>query len=132
MNARANAVVWLVLGAWCALPGCYTTDVCTPERCDNVDNDCDKKIDEDYRDELGRYTGIDNCGHCGLSCETVYPTAVDVECSIRQEVPRCEITACSDSASRMRTTSCSSGGNIARIRITVLCASGVWSVDTSK
>ena len=45
---------------------------------------------------------------------------------------RCEITAYSDSARRMRMTSCSSGGNMAMMRRIVLCASGVCSVDISR
>jgi hypothetical protein len=42
------------------------------------------------------------------------------------------MTACSDSARRMRMMSCSSGGNMAMMRRIVLCASGVCNVDMSR
>jgi hypothetical protein len=45
---------------------------------------------------------------------------------------RCEMTAFSASAMRMRTTSCSSGGNIAMIRMIVVTASGVCSVESRR
>src|SRR5689334_15156833 len=73
-----SLLVWLALCASCALPGCYTTELCTREKCDGIDNDCDNKIDEDYRDEANLYTGVDNCGGCGTVCADTFPTATEV------------------------------------------------------
>ena len=36
----------------------------TEELCDNLDNDFDGEIDEDFTDSMGRYVHIDHCGAC--------------------------------------------------------------------
>ncbi len=36
------------------------------ERCDGLDQDFDGAVDEDFRDELGRYVTARHCGACRL------------------------------------------------------------------
>jgi hypothetical protein len=86
-RARARAgVVLRALQLLCAasalwaLSSCYESTPCGSERCDGVDNDCDGKADEGFVDELGRYTQVEHCGACGLSCERVFPGAEQVQC----------------------------------------------------
>ncbi len=45
---------------------------------------------------------------------------------------RWEITACSDSASRTRSCSCSSGGNTEIVRVIVVTESGVCRVEMTR
>ena len=42
------------------------------EQCDNLDNDCDGDIDENFKSN-DLYASMDNCGNCSTSC----PTEID-------------------------------------------------------
>ena len=38
------------------------------EVCDGLDNDCNGVVDDPFRDSLGAYVDIHNCGACGVDC----------------------------------------------------------------
>ncbi len=42
----------------------------TQELCDGQDNDCDGEIDEDFKDDQGRYNHPNHCGACNADCES--------------------------------------------------------------
>ncbi len=68
------------------------------ETCDGVDNNCDGRIDEDFKDENGLWTRIEHCGGCFQSCIGRFgPTAANVACELDTlGEPQCVITACID------------------------------------
>ena len=39
------------------------------EQCNGLDDDLDGRVDEAFRDELGRYIADEHCGACGAPCE---------------------------------------------------------------
>ena len=65
-----------------------------PETCDLVDNDCDGVVDEPFRDADGRYSALEHCGACGISCAEQLPLAVETECRVVDGQARCVVTAC--------------------------------------
>jgi hypothetical protein len=59
--------------------------------------DLDQRVDEDFRDALGRYVHPQHCGVCGSACEIGgVDRALAVECGLVDESPRCVATACED------------------------------------
>ena len=56
--------------------------------------DRDLFIDEDFRDDLGRYVHDDHCGGCSMPC-LISGEATAVECALVEESPTCVATACS-------------------------------------
>jgi hypothetical protein len=85
----------IVLWSCAWLCGCYGTAICNTEICDGVDNDCDGRIDETYLDAQGRYSSVEHCGACNLSCKQAFPSAARVECvASTNATPRCRIAAC--------------------------------------
>ncbi|MGM0576485.1 MAG: MopE-related protein [Myxococcota bacterium] len=65
------------------------------EDCDNVDNDCDGEIDEDFRDADGDYTTLEHCGGCGISCLALSHPHAEATCDDSGAVPQCSY-ACTD------------------------------------
>ena len=89
----------LLLLTLTAASGCYDTSRCGRETCNGRDDDCDGRADEGFVDAKGRYSGVANCGACGLSCADVFPSASQTACVVDDSgagssVPRCEIRAC--------------------------------------
>ncbi len=61
----------------CAANGTSTTCSVTPgpaglEACNSVDDDCDSKVDEDFKDGAGAYTRDRACGSCAVDCTAIY------------------------------------------------------------
>ena len=78
-----------------ALCACYAARPCQPEQCDGLDDDCDGVIDEGFADARGRYTSVQACGACGLSCDAAFPDAQRTECVTDDAgAPRCRIAPC--------------------------------------
>jgi hypothetical protein len=77
--------------------GCYKSTPCgQPERCNYLDDDCDDRVDEDFTDEQGRYSMVENCGGCGVRCSDVFPTALETACEDRGDGFACRIVRCPD------------------------------------
>lgn len=71
------SVTWLWL---LCLSACSVQRLCSAELCDGVDNDCDARIDEGFRDARGQYRSLEHCGACGVRCEEVFPSAAETVC----------------------------------------------------
>ncbi len=85
------------LGAILCLPGGVIS--CTAaepevEVCDNLDNDCDDGVDEDFKDQADHYIEFEHCGGCGQSCEGVFAHATDVACEVIDDAAECRVTEC--------------------------------------
>jgi hypothetical protein len=65
-----------------------------PETCDELDNDLDGQVDEDFRDDIGRYIAQDHCGRCDASCEGAVANALSARCEIIASVPLCAAVEC--------------------------------------
>lgn len=74
------------------------SDAGTPpiEQCNDRDDDGDQKVDEDFRDDLGRYVNDANCGSCGRDCYDVIDHATAQGCQVIDDVPVCAAQACED------------------------------------
>jgi hypothetical protein len=76
--------------------GKITSCQVSAEICDEQDNDCDGKVDEDFRDALGAYA-LDpaHCGQCGASCLEDTGLEQKLVCGGDPFAPRC-VLACPD------------------------------------
>ena len=81
---------------------CYGTEQCTPdgwgpcvlpaEVCDNMDNDCDGDVDEDFVNESGNYASVQHCGQCNNNCTFLdYANATSI-CDADLATPSCSMT----------------------------------------
>lgn len=79
-------------------PGAEPPDVPQPgpELCNGLNDDFDEddEVDEDFRDERGRYVHDEHCGSCGRACAGAIEHATTVACRLVGEVPMCGATAC--------------------------------------
>lgn len=75
------------------------------EFCSGMDEDFDGEVDEDYRDELGRYVALDHCGGCGNAC---VPTGSELatECLVLAEAAVCVATDCVEGFAPSETGRC--------------------------
>ncbi len=64
------------------------------ERCDGLDQDFDGAVDEDFRDELGRYVTARHCGACGNECVVPNGLTLEMDCLLVDENPVCGATRC--------------------------------------
>jgi hypothetical protein len=70
----------------CALP---------EEACDQLDNDCDGLVDDDFVDDQGRYVTTEHCGKCGKSCLAFDYANASGACDTSVEIPTCAV-ACDE------------------------------------
>jgi hypothetical protein len=66
------------------------------EACNGLDDDGDLALDEDFRDERGRYVSRDHCGDCDRACDRVPPNALSVGCGLVDGSAACVALACAD------------------------------------
>ncbi|MBQ9395001.1 MAG: hypothetical protein IJU23_05730 [Proteobacteria bacterium] len=74
-----------------------STDEVTLEVCDGQDNNCDGEIDEDFRDEKGRYNAPEHCGACNEDCTSRWNAPVlhaDGACLLSGDNYTCQFTGC--------------------------------------
>jgi len=96
----------LLLGvALCVLAACARTPLVLPppddggpgpgtERCNQLDDDADLEVDEDYRDEAGNFIHVEHCGACDRACDAPIANAERVGCALLQGVPSCVAERC--------------------------------------
>ncbi|MCB9789315.1 MAG: hypothetical protein H6744_21775 [Deltaproteobacteria bacterium] len=63
------------------------------ETCDFLDNDCDGKIDEDFKTG-DVYVGPEHCGTCNASCANGFPNALTTTCGQLGGKPQCLVDTC--------------------------------------
>ena len=76
------------------------------ERCNGLDDDGDRGVDEDYRDDDGRYLHDAHCGACGRACDAQIANAAEVACISLEGVPSCAATRCAQGFGATRGGSC--------------------------
>src|SRR5262245_50081361 len=64
------------------------------ERCNGRDDYVEQRVDEDFRDALGRYIANTDCGECGVSCDELASQATAMACGLVDEVPQCVAVDC--------------------------------------
>lgn len=70
------------------------TSDASEERCNLLDDDRDGAVDEDFRDEAGRYSlDAAHCGSCGRICTTSAP-ALEASCAVVDGQARCVASRC--------------------------------------
>ena len=74
----------------CTPTGLSECTIATGESCNQADDNCDGKVDEDFRDAQGRYVGALHCGACGMPCA---PPGINyrADCIPTASSARCEI-----------------------------------------
>ncbi len=77
------------------------------ERCNQLDDDRDGKVDEAFRDEAGRYVDDAHCGSCGVACSTG-DNELESTCRVLGGVPRCAASGCEDGFAPTREGRCAS------------------------
>jgi hypothetical protein len=79
------------------LAGCPRANRCGGvEACNGRDDNCDGRVDEGFLDERGRYVQDEHCGRCGLSCDSVFPSAQATYCDDSEKEPICRLTSCAE------------------------------------
>jgi len=93
-----------------------------PETCNGEDDDLDGLVasgvldagmsvdrdvfvDEDFRDEAGRYVDVMHCGRCNAPCAPA-GQAIAVDCGLVEGTPTCVATACSEGFAPSTTGRC--------------------------
>ncbi len=66
------------------------------EVCSGIDEDLDGNVDEDFRDEDGRYVHPDHCGGCGMPCRASGSVTLAAECVVIDGAPVCAATRCAE------------------------------------
>src|SRR5690606_18543846 len=75
--------------------------------CDGGPCDLDLRIDEDFRDALGRYVHPEHCGVCGNACTVAgIANAVEVTCGLVAETPTCVAVHCAPGFAPSATGQC--------------------------
>ncbi len=74
----------------CAEGGFGACEPAVDEACNDQDDDCDGAVDEDFRDEAGRYVARLHCGGCAIPCVEPGPNMV-AECLPDGAGVRCDI-----------------------------------------
>lgn len=65
------------------------------ELCNALDDDLDSRVDEVFRDSVGRYVDDQHCGACNAPCSVdSVERATAIDCGLVADTPRCVATAC--------------------------------------
>jgi hypothetical protein len=59
-----------------------------------MDDDADSRVDEEFRDEEGRYVHSEHCGGCNHACNQPLEFALSQECGLVEQVPTCVAVEC--------------------------------------
>ncbi len=77
-----------------------------PERCSGLDEDFDGAVDEDFRDDAGRYLHPSHCGGCDQVCAPTRPFELATECTVIDDTAVCAATLCEDGFAPSSTGRC--------------------------
>ncbi|HEX5656921.1 MAG TPA: hypothetical protein VFX59_06985 [Polyangiales bacterium] len=66
----------------------------SPERCNGLDDDGQRGVDDPFRDSKGRYITDDHCGACNAVCAPRSAAELVTHCGLIDEVPRCVAERC--------------------------------------
>jgi len=66
----------------------------TIEQCNGLDDDGDLRVDEDFRDQQGRYVRDEHCGACNHACSETLAHATVRACGLIAELPVCVAAQC--------------------------------------
>jgi hypothetical protein len=72
----------------CQADGLSVCVAALAERCNEQDDDCDGQIDEDFRDDQGRYDQAAHCGNCQTVCASQGPHLI-ASCEAIEDAARC-------------------------------------------
>lgn len=78
----------------------------TAERCNGLDDDGEKGVDDPFRDALGRYVTDAHCGACNQPCAPRTQTELETHCQVIGEVPRCMAARCAAGSGPSREGRC--------------------------
>ncbi len=108
MWSSSSPRAWIVLAALAAsAASCSRSEPCLPmELCNYADDNCDGRIDEQFRGPDGRYTSVANCGACGVDCRRAFPSASEVTCDASGPEPRCRLVSCPEGMHRAGDGAC--------------------------
>jgi hypothetical protein len=74
--------------------GTGTVDNVSAERCNGLDDDGRRGVDDPFRDDAGLYASDEHCGACNQPCTARPDSEREVHCRVLEDVPTCAAESC--------------------------------------